>query len=29
LDDGVLDPIAIRLSSEWAYSAIPTNFDKD
>lgn len=30
LDEGVLDPIAIHpVASEWAYSAIPTNFDKD
>lgn len=30
LDDGVLDPIAIRhVIGEWAYSAIPIDFDKD
>lgn len=30
LEDGVLDAIGIRdVTSEWAYSAIPTDFDKD
>ncbi len=30
LEDGVLDAIGIRdVTSEWAYSAIPTDFDRD